>query len=171
MFFGVTMGRSAANDSISSILREPVVLVVMLLETPSSAAGTPPSTILIGILFRTGAARAGLFDDERVGVGVSATSGDPSSLFGEVTVVVAAAFPCGGIAVTDLARSGLTMGSEGGFHIGPLGRTAYWMHKSQFVFIFTRPYLFLSFNLRDPSVDAIQFPPRLRIIGLDRDHF
>lgn len=155
MFFRVTMGRSAADDCISSILREPVVLVVMLLETPFSAAGTPPSTILIGILFRTGAARSGLSDDERVDVGVLTTSGEPFSFFGEVTVVAASAFTGGGIAITDLARGGLTMGSEGGFHIGPLGRTACWMHKTQFVFIFTRPYLFLSFNLRDPSLDAI----------------
>ena len=172
MLVGVASGGSAGDDCISSILRELVALLVMLLETSFSAAGTPPSTILIGILFRTGAARAGLSDAEGVvGVGILAASGEPFSVFGGAIIVVAATLTGGGTAVTDLVGGGLTVGSESGFHIGPLGGTAYRMHKSQFTFIFTRSHLFLSFNLRDPSHDAVQFLPRERVIWLDLDHF
>ena len=168
MFFSVAVGGSARDDCISSILREPVALMVMLLETSFSTTGTSSSTILIGILFRTGAAPS---EDGRVGLGVLATSGEPLSVVGGVTGVVAATFTGGGIAVADLVGGGLTMGSEGGFHMGPLAGTAYRMHKSQFLLIFTRSYLSLSFNLRDPSLDALQFLPRKHVIGLNLDHF
>ena len=145
--------------------------MVMPLEALCSAAGASPSTILIGTLFRTGAPRAGLSDDERDGVVVLSTSGESFLLAVGVTVVVVATFTGGETAVADLVGGGLTIGFEGGFHIGPLGGTAYQVHKPRFLFIITRSYLFLSFNLCDTCLDALQFLPRKHVIGFDLDHF
>lgn len=136
-----------------------------------SAPGAPSSIILIGILFRTGAPRAWLSDDEPVGVVVLATGEEPPLVGIGATIVVAETFTGGEVAVADLVGDGLTVGSDGGFHIGPLGGTAYRMHESLCFAITMGSYLFLSLNLCDPSLDALQFLPRQRVIGLDLDNF
>lgn len=130
MTFGATFTGSAGDDSISSIFGEPLVLVVMSFEEFFSAVGAASSTILIGILFRNGAPRVGLSVDEGVGVLVLATNEEPALVALGVTVVVDVTFAGEEVAGTGLVGGGLAIGSEGGFHIGPLGGTAYRVHKS-----------------------------------------
>jgi len=171
--FGAAFAGSAGDDCNSSIIREPLILlVVMPLGASLSPRGASPSIILMGILFRTDAPRAWLSDDERVGVVVLASREEPSSVGVGVNVVVAETFTGGEVAATDLVGDGfLTIGSEGGFHIGPLGGTAYRLHEYRSLSFITRSYFFFPFNLRDPRLDALQFLPRKRVIGLDLDHF
>src|SRR5258706_15943831 len=136
MAFGAAFAGSAgaASECSSSILREHLILLLLVaipLGVLFSPQGDSSSIILIGILFRTGAPRAWPSDDERIGVVVLTAGEEPSSVGLGIGVVVAETFTGGEVTVPDLVGDGLTMGSEGGFHIGPLGGTAYRMHEPQ----------------------------------------
>jgi hypothetical protein len=83
----------------------------------------------------------------------------------EAADVVAATFAAG--EVSHRLGRWFGMGSDGGFYIGPLGGTDYGMHMSKSCSrLKGRTF---SFDLRETSLDALQFLPRKRVVGFKLD--